>query len=487
MLLSFTEYKQQHFDSVLNEAQFTYDEVKYLERVLKDMIDGKPIKFYPKKGSPAVVEKVKVTPELKAAYALAKTGDLYAAMDAIRNPGTKTPIFHTSKGSYRWTQIYKGTWSKPKDKGSTTDAANINEFLSVYFFPNPGYTSPEDFVADLRTKSASKATGVLRDNKPFKYGEMVEMIDAAGEDAAINIELGYQNYLAIKEDLRKNFYNKKPEVFYWTPRTKPNGVYSKHPADVVVEFDDGSMIGYSNKKVVGDKENTPKINSSVTKLFDEFIPGGAKVATRFIQQAAKNTLHHPLVQKLPKPLYELIAKKFLKLKVSSSAAHREFNDIDKAFKLADAPIYFKTPSKPDRDKDAKGGVAFYHIYREELIKQIEKHLADKKVFVGFLQAYNKRMFPTKGRHLPYKMLIARPRKKSEIVPMNDNEALRMALEDKNPDHIRVTHKPGQQSIQVEWRPSTGKVCSTKIDVRTRAKGGWSGTDLSMQGYKIYIK
>ena len=145
-----------------------------------------------------------------------------------------------------------------KARKDTTASSNVNEILSVFFLINK---YPKDnFLAKLENDSSkfgTKATGVLNPSgdgaiSPVSYEQLAELIDK-DETAERDIKIGYNNALAIKQDLLNH---ESVDKVYWCPRGKPPGISPKNPSDVVVQLKNGDYIGYSNKISEG-KDETP--------------------------------------------------------------------------------------------------------------------------------------------------------------------------------------------------------------------------------------
>ena len=88
------------------------------------------------------------------------------------------------------------------------------------------------------------------------------MIDK-DESADRDIEIGYRNSLAVKNDLPNTI-----DTLFWVPRRKPDGIGDKNPSDVIIKLSDGNYVGYSNKIAAG-KDATPKINTNITAFYSK--------------------------------------------------------------------------------------------------------------------------------------------------------------------------------------------------------------------------
>ena len=149
-----------------------------------------------------------------------------------------------------------------KQRKNATASSNVNEYLTVHFIVHRNFTTPEDFMADIGDMNGT--TGVLlADGKPVTYEKLRQLIDE-DETAIRDINIGYQNSLAVIEDLK----GKAIDKLYWVPKGKPEGVGQKNPSDVIIKLTDGSFIGYSNKISSG-ADKTPKINTTITAYYEK--------------------------------------------------------------------------------------------------------------------------------------------------------------------------------------------------------------------------
>ena len=148
-----------------------------------------------------------------------------------------------------------------KTRKDSTASSNVNEFLTVYFLLHKDYTDPKTFQSDIGGKTGK--TGVLNgEGQDVTYEDLIQLIDR-DETADRDIEIGYQNSLAVKKDLPSTI-----DKVFWVPRGKPDGVGGKNPSDVIIKLSDGNYVGYSNKIAAG-KDATPKINTNMTAFYSK--------------------------------------------------------------------------------------------------------------------------------------------------------------------------------------------------------------------------
>ena len=149
----------------------------------------------------------------------------------------------------------------------TTASSNVNEFLTVYFLKNKD-REPKDLENDSCEKG-NKSTGILTgEGTPVTFQNLCDLIDA-DETAERDINIGRNNAKAVKEDIGK----KKIKNLYWVPRGKPRGISPKTPSDVILEFEDVTFQGYSNKISAGE-DKTPKFNTNMYAFYGKLDEGG---------------------------------------------------------------------------------------------------------------------------------------------------------------------------------------------------------------------
>lgn len=343
----------------------------------------------------------------------------------------------------------------------STASSNVNEFLSLFFLVNKNFKDAKSFMT-MVSKSTG-GTGVFTgEEQEVTYQELNNLIDA-DETPERDIEIGYQNSLAVKEDLKKN--KKDYKKLYWTPRKKPGGVHKNNPSDVIIQLKNGNYMGYSNKITEGGKDATPKFNTNIFAFFGKM--GNTtqqKESVKWMNEAWKIA-----VNKVPKTLSKKRAAniKIEKEAPSESASKKVFQECATEFKKDKLDFY----------KDG-----FYYNYRGALIKKIMNHLKDSKNLAYFLNTVGFYTFGvTIGTPCPYKLLVGRPNAASTIKEITKNEDFRELLENKKASllkNISPKHTEGTQNFTLDFQFLNFKV-HIPITVRTRAAGGWSGKSLYM--------
>jgi len=354
-----------------------------------------------------------------------------------------------------------------KGRKDTTASSNVNELLSVFFLINKYREA--DYLVKLESdvsKFGTKDTGVLNPGKEgildkVTYKYLAELIDK-DETAERDIKIGYNNSLAIKKDLSTQSVKK----VYWCPRGKPPGVSPKNPSDVVVQISNGDYIGYSNKISEG-KDETPKFNTNMYAYFGKLEnPSKLKEAMDMI-----DTAWNQATSQVPKDRKRVIAalKKFdiRKEKYSESASSKPFGELAAIFRSDKLDFYTD---------------GFYYNFRNNLIKNLGKHLSKPKNLMYFLNTiyfYTYDDPRVKSTPCPYKLLIGRENTTSEMKDVSSNADLKNILMVKKSDQlkqIKFEYDGKAQSFKIRFVWKKYKV-KLPITCRTRAAGGWQGKSL----------
>ena len=100
-----------------------------------------------------------------------------------------------------------------KQRKDSTASSNINEYLTVYFLKNGGFTDAESWMDDVARKTGN--TGIYYgEGHQVTYEDLIELLDK-DETAIRDINIGYQNSIVVRADIAGNQWKK----LYWTPRT----------------------------------------------------------------------------------------------------------------------------------------------------------------------------------------------------------------------------------------------------------------------------
>ena len=362
-----------------------------------------------------------------------------------------------------------------KARKDTTASSNVNEILSVFFLINnyPKNNYLQKLERDC-SKLGNKSTGVLNPSSDgvsnVTYDQLAELIDK-DETAERDIIIGYNNSIAVKKDLK----NQGIKQVYWCPRGKPPGVSDKNPSDVVVELGNGDYIGYSNKISEG-TDQTPKFNTNMYAYFSKLensqqLKSVMNIIDTAWDQAVKQI---PTTKKLV--LGALKEFDIRKEKYSESASKSSFGSLATIFQSQDLEFY------------ADG---FYYNYRNNVIKNLGKHLLKSDNLMYFLNTiyfYTYDDPRVKSTPCPYKLLIGKQDGESTIKDVSSNADLRNVLAVKKSGQlskINFNYNGTAQSFELKFSWKDYKV-AMPITCRTRAAGGWSGKSLFMTtpGLKI---
>ena len=353
-----------------------------------------------------------------------------------------------------------------KTRKDSTASSNVNEFLSLYFLKHPEFKSVEDL------KGKSGGTGVLTgEGDEVDYPQLVDMI-TRDETAERDIKIGYNNSIALKKDLKGTPFKN----LYWTPRQKPAGINSKNPSDIIIQLDDDAFIGYSNKIAAG-KDTTPKFNTNIVAFFsklgdDSKVNDIKSMIDNAWETASKNVPSSASHAKKAINDFDIKGEEF-----SESKSQRAFAELAIQFQLDNLDFF---------------GKDFYHVFRNDLIKNFSNYLDNPSNLKYFLNTINKYTYgDEEGTPCPYKLLIG-SESGSTIKDVSENQLLKSVVAVNSTDSIKEiknTYDGSSQSFTINFKIDLGtetKSVSIPVTVRTRASGGWSGKSLYINtpGIKI---
>jgi len=344
-----------------------------------------------------------------------------------------------------------------KQRKDSTASSNVNEYLSMYFLEHPKFTDAETFMQDVARLSGG--TGVYTgEDKEVMYEELIALLDK-DETAIRDINIGYQNSLAIKKETPK--WNK----LYWTPRGKPAGIGGKNPSDTIIDIGGGNFVGFSNKIASG-KDATPKINTNINAFFQKL--GGNKESKETLKMLddAWNEAASTLPPNAKNAIRALQKFDIKREKPSESSSKKSFAMIAKEFQKDKLQFYTKD---------------FYWPFRNNLIKLLGKWLQRPSNMVYFLRTIGYYTYDdVNATPCPYKLLIG-SEKGSKLKDVSSDEDMREFLFNEKPSNlsgIKFSYKEGQQSFNMKLRYKVGNYSvDIPITARTRASGGWSGKAL----------
>ena len=354
-----------------------------------------------------------------------------------------------------------------KTRKDSTASSNVNEFLTVYFLLHKDYTDPKSFQSDIGGKTGK--TGVLNgEGQDVTYEDLIQLIDR-DETADRDIEIGYQNSLAVLKDLPSTI-----DKVFWVPRGKPDGVGGKNPSDVIIKLSDGNYIGYSNKIAAG-KDATPKINTNMTAFYSKLADRKQlsniqkMIDDAWNDAAATIDVTTPTAHKAIKA-FSIAGEGF-----SESSSKRAFAGLARAFQKDKLKFYADD---------------FYYKFRNNLITAFSTYISDSRNMVYLLNTVGYYTYDDPdATPCPYKLLIGSEKGSTIKDVSSDEEQRQIFFTKKSTDltQIRTSYdKKGQTfNLAFGYRP-LGKIISAPIVLRTRAAGGWSGKSLyiTTSGFKV---
>ena len=354
-----------------------------------------------------------------------------------------------------------------KTRKDSTASSNVNEFLTVYFLLHKDYTDPKTFQSDIGGKTGK--TGVLNgEGQDVTYEDLVQLIDR-DETADRDIEIGYQNSLAVANDLTNTI-----DKVFWVPRGKPDGVGGKNPSDVIIKLSDGSYVGYSNKIAAG-KDATPKINTNITAFYSKLSDKKQLSNIEKMIDDAWNSAASTIDVKTPIAHRAIKSFSISGERFSESSSKRAFAGLARAFQKDKLKFYADD---------------FYYKFRNNLISAFSTYISDSRNMAYLLNTVGYYTYDDPdATPCPYKLLIG-SEKGSKIKDVSSDEEQRQIIFSKKPSdltQIKTSYDKRGQTFNVAfgYRP-LGKVISAPIVLRTRAAGGWSGKSLyiTTSGFKV---
>ena len=354
-----------------------------------------------------------------------------------------------------------------KTRKDSTASSNVNEFLTVYFLLHKDYTDPKTFQSDIGGKTGK--TGVLNgEGQDVTYEDLIQLIDR-DETADRDIEIGYQNSLAVKKDLPSTI-----DKVFWVPRGKPDGVGGKNPSDVIIKLSDGNYIGYSNKIAAG-KDATPKINTNMTAFYSKLTDRKQLSNIQKMIDDAWNDAATTIDVKTPTAHKAIKAFSIAGEGFSESSSKRAFATLARAFQKDKLKFYADD---------------FYYKFRNNLISAFSTYISDSRNMVYLLNTVGYYTYDDPdATPCPYKLLIGSEKGSTIKDVSSDEEQRQIFFTKKSTDltQIRTSYdKKGQTfNLAFGYRP-LGKIISAPIVLRTRAAGGWSGKSLyiTTSGFKV---
>ena len=346
-----------------------------------------------------------------------------------------------------------------KQRKNATASSNVNEYLTVHFIVHRNFTTPENFMADIGDMNGT--TGVLlADGKPVTYEKLRQLIDE-DETAIRDINIGYQNSLAVIEDLK----GKAIDKLYWVPKGKPEGVGQKNPSDVIIKLSDGSFVGYSNKISSG-ADKTPKINTTITAYYEKL----------------KDTRQLKSIHNMTHDAWNYAKSLVPKDKKIASTAINNFIIEREKFSETSSKMAFARLSKSFRqDRLNFYTNDYYYPFRNKMIELFSNYISESRNLTYFLNTVGYYTYDDPDiTPCPYKLLIG-SEKSSSLREVSSDESSREIFFNTKPSNysnIKINYDNKGQTFVLSflYKPLNTKI-EASIVLRTRARGGWSGKAL----------
>lgn len=348
-----------------------------------------------------------------------------------------------------------------KSRKSATASSDVNEVLSMYFLIHKSERSMDTVDWEQMIAGKSGKTGVLKgDDSDVSYEDIVELLDK-DETAQRDIKIGQSNAVAIQNDLS----GAKVKNYYWCPQAKPGGVDRKNPSDTMVEFSDGTFLGYSNKISAG-ADVTPKMNASIVAQYHKHKDkSGVKDVEKLIDSAWKYASGLIKRNKHPNAYKALITNPIKRDRYTESGSKSKFETLGKEF--------------------SKDGLNFYqdgmyYPFRNKILDDYAKYIKKPKQLSHLLNIIGFYTFPNAtGTPCPYKLLVG-SESSSSISDISSNEEMVATCyaQPRELKSITVKRTAGTQSLTIYWRHGRHGYMMP-ITMRTRSAGGWAGKALYM--------
>ena len=346
-----------------------------------------------------------------------------------------------------------------KQRKDSTASSNVNEFLTVYFLQHKKFTDAETFMKDVAKLSGGTKV-YTGDENEVTYETLIELLDKDAS-AIRDINIGYQNSLAVIEDLK----GKAIDKLYWVPKGKPEGVGQKNPSDVIIKLTDGSFIGYSNKISSG-ADKTPKINTTITAYYEKL----------------KDTRQLRSIHNMTHDAWNYAKSLVPKDKKIASTAINNFIIEREKFSETSSKMAFARLSKSFRqDRLNFYTNDYYYPFRNKMIELFSNHISESRNLTYFLNTVGYYTYDDPDvTPCPYKLLIG-SEKSSSLREVSSDESSREIFFNTKPSNysnIKINYDNKGQTFALSflYKPLNTKI-EASIVLRTRARGGWSGKAL----------
>ena len=336
---------------------------------------------------------------------------------------------------------------------------------------HPTISDARSFIVDVSKMGGD--TGIMSSSGSVTYETLNELLDK-DETAERDVNIGYNNSKAVLSDLKSRGLTWS--VLHWVPQAKPGGIRRNNPSDIIIELDDGTFTGYSNKISAG-KDATPKLNTGIWSAYQKLgdrtqISGIEKMIDK-----AWNDASSKITMKSKNAYQALKRFNISREKFSETTSQSKFADLAKEFEKDGLKFFFDV---------------MYYPFRNNLISAFAKHLKNSvnmKYLINTVGLYTYGD-PTKlGTPCSYKLLIGGEKKSTLKDVVSDDSHREIFFSENARDFIsintRYDNKSQSFNTNFTFAPSKLKV-SFPMTLRTRTSGGWGGKNLYMttSGFKI---
>ena len=359
-----------------------------------------------------------------------------------------------------------------KSRKSATASSDVNEFLSLYFMKHPTFSDARTFIVDVSKMGGD--TGIMSSSGSVTYETLNGLLDK-DETAERDVNIGYNNSIAVLGDLKSRGLTWS--VLHWVPQAKPGGIIKGNPSDIVIELDDGTYTGYSNKISAG-KDATPKLNTGIWSAYQKL---GDRTQISSIEKMidkAWNDASSKITVKSKNAYQALKRFNISRERFSETTSQAKFADLAKEFEKDGLKFFFDD---------------MYYPFRNNLISAFAKHIKNSvnmKYLINTVGLYTYGDPKNLGTPCSYKLLIGKEKGKSLLKDIISDDSHREIFFSENArDFIsintRYDNKSQSFNINFTFAPSKLKV-SFPMTLRTRTSGGWGGKNLYMttSGFKI---
>ena len=356
-----------------------------------------------------------------------------------------------------------------KTRKNPTASSDVNEFLSLYFLKYPKFTDAKTFIVDVSKLSGD--TGILASGGVVTYEFLNDLLDK-DVTAERDILIGYNNSIAVRKDLLSR--NLVYRQLHWVPQAKPGGIKRNNPSDIVLELNDDTYIGYSNKISAG-KDKTPKLNTGIWSAYQKLQD---KTQIKNIEQMIDKSWNDATLRIKPnnKNAFRAIRRfNISREKFSELTSQKNFADLAKEFDKDKLRFYFED---------------MYYPFRNNLLSSFSKYLknpVNMKYFINTIGFYT--YDDPNQTPCPYKLLIG-SEKGSTLKDVVSNDSHRQIFFGKDPKdfvaiNTRYDNKSQSFNAGFVYAPLKLKV-TFPVTLRTRLAGGWGGKNLyiTSTGFKI---